>query len=113
MDVTGAPVLDEQAERLNRLRFQAQETLVEARLALGQHTLVLEDLESLVREHPLHETVYRQLMLALYRGGRQGEALTVYRRLRSALLDELGIDPSRPLRDLEGAILRQDACLDG
>jgi len=112
MDVTGSPGLEEQAERLNRLRLQAQEALVEARLGLGQHTLVLQDLESLVREHPLHETVYRQLMLALYRGGRQGEALAVYHRLRSALRAELGIDPSRPLRDLEGAILRQDACLD-
>jgi DNA-binding SARP family transcriptional activator len=111
MDVAGPVRLDEQAERLNQLLLQAKQTLAEVRLALGQHLEVVEDLEVLTREYPLHEPIHGQLMLALYRAGRQGDALAVYRRLRSSLSDDLGLDPSQPVRSLEQAILRQDASL--
>jgi DNA-binding SARP family transcriptional activator len=112
MGVTGSSWAEEHADRLNRMLLRAKESLAEAHLALGQHELALDDLESLAREHPLHETLHHQLMRALYRAGKQGEALAVYQRLRLALHDELGIDPSRPLRELECAILRQDTHLD-
>ena len=71
------------------------------------------ELSALVTEHPLRERLWRQLMLALYRSGRQADALAAYRRLRSSLVEELGIDPSPELQRLEGRILRQDPTLDG
>ena len=70
------------------------------------------ELETIVAEHPLRERLREQLMLALYRSGRQAEALTTYRDGRSALVEELGIEPGRGLRELEQAILRQDPALD-
>ena len=73
---------------------------------------IIPDLERMVAAHPLDEQVHGQLMVALYRAGRQADALAVYRRLRQTLGEELGIDPSQPLRDLETAILRQDPALD-
>ena len=112
MDVAGPIRLEEQTTRLNHLLLQAKLALAEARLEVGEHTHVVTDLESLTREYPLHEQIHGQLMLALYRSGRQGDALAVYRRLRSALKNDLGIDPSQPVRELEAAILRQDAVLD-
>jgi DNA-binding SARP family transcriptional activator len=112
IDVVSLIRLEEQAERLNQLLLQAKQALVAARLALGLHGQVVEDLQSLVLEHPLHEQLHGQLMLALYRVGRQGDALAVYRRLRSALSAELGIAPGQAVRDLETAILRQDVVLD-
>ena len=69
-------------------------------------------LEQLVSEHPLDEQIHGQLMLALYRSGRQADALAAYQRLRRTLDEQLGIDPSQPLRDLETAILRQDRSLE-
>ncbi len=111
IDVAGIAWLDEQARRLEQLRLQATETLVETRLALGEHAQLVAGLEPLIRENPFHEHLHRQLMLALYRSGRQADALAVYRRLRQSLADELGIDPSQPLRDLEAAVLRQDPAL--
>jgi predicted ATPase/DNA-binding SARP family transcriptional activator len=103
---------DEQAQRLDHLLLQAQQALIEARLDLGEHAHLLPDLESLARQHPLHEHIHAQLMLALYRTGRQADALATYQQLRRILSEELGIDPSQRLRDLEAAILRQDAALD-
>jgi DNA-binding SARP family transcriptional activator/tetratricopeptide (TPR) repeat protein len=110
-DVAGIGWLDEQARRLEQLRLQATETLVETRLTLGEHAQLVPELERLTHEHPFREHLHRQLMLALYRSGRQADALAAYRRLRQTLADELGIDPSRPLRDLEAAVLRQDPAL--
>jgi DNA-binding SARP family transcriptional activator/tetratricopeptide (TPR) repeat protein len=110
-DVTGQPWLDEQAQRLDRLRLQARRALVEARLAVGEHRQLVPELEELTAEHPFEEHLHGQLMLALYRSGRQADALAAYRRLRTRLRDELGIEPSQPLRDLETAILRQDTTL--
>ena len=98
--------------RLEELRLLALEARLEADLALGRHAEVVGELERLVAEHRLRERFYGQLMLALYRSGRQAEALTVYRDGRSFLVDQLGIEPSRALHDLEGAILRQDPSLD-
>jgi DNA-binding SARP family transcriptional activator len=111
-DLPGLVRLQEHTERLNYLLLQAKQSLAEVHLRLGEHARVVEDLRPLTVEHPLHEQIHAQFMLALYRTGRQGDALAVYRRLRAALTDDLGIEPSQPLRDLETAILRQDAALD-
>ncbi|MCG5473016.1 tetratricopeptide repeat protein [Micromonospora sp. LAH09] len=110
-DVAGSAWLEEQAEHLARLRLEAERALAEARLSVGEHARLVPGLERLVRQHPLDEHLHAQLMLALYRDGRQGEAVATYRRLRDALRENLGIDPSPRLRDLECAILRQDAAI--
>src|SRR5262249_16912332 len=83
-----------------------------ADLALARHAEVVAELESLVAEHPLRERVRAQLMLTLYRCGRQADALAVYKSARRELVEGLGIDPSPPLRELEQSILRQDPSLD-
>ena len=80
--------------------------------ALGRHGELVGELEELVAEHPLRERIRGQLMLALYRSGRQAEALDVYRRFRRTLVEELGIEPGPPLQELERAILTQDASLE-
>ena len=85
---------------------------MEAELELGRQSQVTGELESLVAKHPLRERPVGLLMLALYRGGRQADALDAYRRARETLVDELGIDPSPELQRLEQAILRQDSDLD-
>lgn len=97
--------------RLSELRAVALEQRIAAELALGREGQVIGALERLVREHPYRERLRGQLMLALYRTGRQAEALAAYRDARSALVDELGIEPSAELRQLHGAILAQDGSL--
>jgi DNA-binding SARP family transcriptional activator len=111
-DLAGLRWLDGQAERLEMLRLEIKRALTEARLAAGEHQALVPELEQLAAEHLLDEQIQAQLMLALYRSGRQADALAVYQRLRRSLADELGVDPSQSLRDLEVAILRQDAALD-
>ncbi len=103
---------ESEIERLEELRLACLEDRIEADLAAGRHAVVVGELEALVSRHPLRERLRGQLMLALYRSGRQAEALEVYQDARRALVDELGIDPSRELRELEQAILRQDPALD-
>jgi DNA-binding SARP family transcriptional activator len=98
--------------RLEELRLGALERRIDADLALGQHRELIAELEALVADQPLREAPVRQLMLALYRSGRQADALSVYRRSRETLVDELGLEPSRALHELETAILRQDAGLE-
>ena len=98
--------------RLEELRLNTLELRVEADLALGRHSELVGELQSLVAEHPLRECLRRQLMLALYRSGRQSEALDVYRVARRALVEELGIEPGSALQELERAILRQDSSLE-
>ena len=98
--------------RLEERRTAAREELVAAELELGRHAQLVGELESLVAEHPLRERLRGQLMLALYRAGRQAEALEAYRQARETLVDELGIDPSEELQQLEQAILRHDQELD-
>ncbi|HEY2435548.1 MAG TPA: BTAD domain-containing putative transcriptional regulator, partial [Solirubrobacteraceae bacterium] len=97
--------------RLEELHLAAVERRVEAELALGREAAVIGDLERLVREHPYREQLRSQLMLALYRTGRQAEALDAYREARSVLVEELGIEPSPGLRELHEAILTQDPSL--
>src|SRR5947209_8435410 len=94
--------------RLEELRLVAIERRIDADLALGRHAEVVPELESLATEHPLRERLHEQLMLALYRSGRQADALAAYRRTRLRLIEQLGIEPSPALRLLEQAILRQD-----
>src|SRR5579859_4274777 len=111
-DVAGLPWLEEQAERLEQLRLRASRALVQTRLALAEHADLLPELEALCGDHPFDEQLHAQLMLALYRSGRQADALAAYRRLRRTLQEDLGIEAGQPLRDLESAILRQDPALD-
>jgi DNA-binding SARP family transcriptional activator len=100
------------AARLEELRLVALELRLEAEMARGRNAEAVAELESLVGEHPLREQLCRLLMLALYRSGRQAEALDAYRRARDVLSGELGLEPSAALRALERAILRQDPSLD-
>ncbi len=95
--------------RLEELRLACSEARIDADLALGRHADVVPELEALVGEHPLSERLRGQLMLALYRSGRQAEALAAYREARRTLVEELGIEPSPELRGLEQSILRQEA----
>jgi predicted ATPase/DNA-binding SARP family transcriptional activator len=96
---------------LDEDRAAAAEEMVEARLAAGQHAMIIRDLEVLTQTHPYRERLWAARMLALYRSGRQVEALRVYQQVRSNLRDELGIEPSSELRHLEAAILAHDANL--
>jgi DNA-binding SARP family transcriptional activator len=97
--------------RLDELRLVALGERIEADLELARHEDVTAELEALVREHPLRETFRRQLMLALYRSGRQAEALDVYQDARARFVDELGIEPGPELRNLQGEILRHEVKL--
>jgi DNA-binding SARP family transcriptional activator len=99
-------------QRLEELRLDALEQRLEAELAAGSGAELVGELESLTREHPLRERVRGYLMLAFYRSGRQAEALDVYHEGRRALVEALGIEPSRELQQLYGSILRQEATLD-
>src|SRR6266545_4146664 len=98
--------------RLEELRLSALEERIEADLALGRHHDLIPEVEALVAENPLRERLRGQLMLALYRSGRQAEALQAYQRARHTLVDELGIEPGQALQRLEQAILQQDGSLD-
>ena len=99
------------AARLDALRLAAVERRIEADLDCGRAAEAAAELESLIAEHPLRERLRWLRMLALYRAGRQAEALEAYRAARETLVDELGIEPSQELADLEGAILRHDPSL--
>jgi DNA-binding SARP family transcriptional activator len=98
--------------RLEELRLTALEDRIDADLALGRHGGLAGELEALIAEHPLRERLRAQLMLALYRSGRQAEALDVYQDTRRTLVDELGIEPTQALQELERGILRQDPSLE-
>ena len=100
-----------EADRLDELRLTALELRFEAELACGRHDAVVAELEAVTAEEPYRERFLRQRVLALYRCGRQAEALEVYRNARRALADELGLEPSPALQELERAILRQDESL--
>ena len=97
--------------RLSERRLAAQIALIESGLELGRHAQLVGELELLAAEHTYQERIAALLMLALYRSGRQADALEVYRVLRQRLNDELGLEPGQELRDLESAILRQDPAL--
>ena len=107
-DVAHDGALALEAERLDGLRLGCREEWIEAELALGHHGALVPELERLVAVEPLRERLWRQLVTALYRSGRQAEALAAYRRVRMILSDELGLEPSEELRALERAVLRHE-----
>jgi DNA-binding SARP family transcriptional activator len=98
--------------RLEEVRLAALEDRIDTDLAQHRHAALVGELDGLVKEQPLRERFRGQLMLALYRSGRQADALASYQDARRALVEELGIEPGKPLRDLHQAILRQDPSLD-
>jgi DNA-binding SARP family transcriptional activator len=98
--------------RLEEARLAALEDRIEADLELGQHTALVPELEALVHEHPLRERLYELLMVALYRSGRQVDALERYQRARTKLIDEFGIEPGPRLQEIQRAVLSQDEALD-
>jgi predicted ATPase/DNA-binding SARP family transcriptional activator/tetratricopeptide (TPR) repeat protein len=107
-----APFAAPVVTRLEEARLTATEDRIEAELILGAHGELTGELEALVQEHPLRERLWGQLMLALYRSDRQGDALGAYQRARTVLAEELGVDPGPALRKLEAAVLGQDPALD-
>jgi DNA-binding SARP family transcriptional activator len=98
--------------RLEEIRLAAVELRIDADLLSGRHAELVGELEALVAEHPLRERLWRHLMTALYRSGRQAEALEAYQRARRTLVEQLGIEPGSALQELERAILRRDSELD-
>ena len=111
-DFAYANFAQREISRLEELRLSALEDRFQAELDRGRHAEVIGELERLVADEPLRERPRAQLMLALYRAGRQAEALDAYRDARRALVEELGIEPGRELKELEAAILEQDPTLE-
>jgi DNA-binding SARP family transcriptional activator len=110
-DLAYQPFAQAEITRLEELRLLALEERIEADLELGRHAQVVGEIRSLVGEHPFRERLWAALMLALYRCGRQAEALEVYREARTSLVEELGLEPGPALQEVEAAILRQDTSL--
>ena len=106
-DVAYEPFVEAEVQRLHELRAIALEQTIEARLALGDHDRAVPLLRQLVADFPLRERFRAQLVLALYRSGRQAEALRAFDDAREQLVDELGIEPGRELQDLHRAVLEQ------
>jgi WD40 repeat protein/DNA-binding SARP family transcriptional activator len=111
-DVADEPFAGAEIRRLEELRLAALELAIERDVAAGRHREVIGQLDTLVAQEPLRERLHAQRMLALYRSGRQAEALEAYRQARAALVEEIGVEPGPELRDLHEAILRQDPALD-
>ena len=111
-DLENEPFAGEPVRELDERWLEAVELRVDADLAAGRHDELVRELAALTRRHPLRERLHRQLMLALYRSGRQAEALEAYAELRGTLVEEVGLEPSRESRELQEAILRQDPQLD-
>jgi len=110
-DLGHAPFAQPEIHRLEELRLVALEERIETELALGRHAEAVAELELLLGEHPLRERLRAQLMVALYRAGRQAEALDVYQDTRRVLVEELGLEPSPSLKALEKQVLAQDPAL--
>jgi DNA-binding SARP family transcriptional activator len=110
-DLAFEPFAQDEARRLEEARLAALEERIDADLDLGRDRDLIGELEELVEEHPLRERFRSQLMLSLYRAGRQADALTAYQETRRVLLDELGLEPSEEVRRLQQAILQQDPAL--
>jgi DNA-binding SARP family transcriptional activator len=111
-DFVYEPFAQSEIGRLEELRLAASEDRIEADLALGRHADLVGELEALVVQHPLRERLRAHLMMALYRSGRQADALEVYKRTRQHLIDELGLEPGPALQRIERAVLAQDASLE-
>jgi predicted ATPase/DNA-binding SARP family transcriptional activator len=107
-DVSFESLAQGEVERLEELRLTVLAERIECELFLGRHGAIIGELEALVREHPLHERIRGQLMLALYRNGRQAEALEAFHDARKTLVEQLGIEPGLELQDLNRRILKQD-----
>src|SRR5215472_1350753 len=107
-DGLSSPFLDAQADRLDESRISVLEERIELDLAIGVHSDLIAELRDLVAEHPLRERLYGLLMLALYRAGRQADALTAFRDARRHLHDELGVEPGAALQQLHQRILAAD-----
>jgi eukaryotic-like serine/threonine-protein kinase len=107
-DLAYEPFAQREIARLDELRLEALEALIEAKLALGAHAELVGQLQRLIGEHPFRERLRAQVMLALYRCDRQADALQAYQDARLTLVEQLGIEPSERLRELEQAILAQD-----
>jgi DNA-binding SARP family transcriptional activator/Flp pilus assembly protein TadD len=105
-DIPSQTLQQREVPRLEQLRLQALEWLIDARLHLGRHGELVHELQSLTAEHPLRERFHAQFMLALYRCGRQAEALQAYQAAREVLVAELGADPGEELREVHQAVLR-------
>ena len=101
-----------EAARLEELRLEAIELRIDTDLVLGRHAPLIGELDALIALHPFRERLRGQLMVALYRSGRQADALDAYRQAREVLLEELGIDPSPALQRLQKGILAQDPALE-
>ncbi|MEU8432028.1 AfsR/SARP family transcriptional regulator [Streptomyces sp. NPDC029216] len=112
VDVRVGPVLEIEVMRLEESRLGAVERRIDADLRLGRHTELLAELTELTARYPQHEGLHSQLMVALYRSGRQATALDVYRRLHGRLIGELGVEPSPQLQRLHQAMLKVDPALD-
>jgi DNA-binding SARP family transcriptional activator len=110
-DLADEDFLGQEAARLEELRLLALERRLEADLACGRHDDLLAEIREIVSAHPLRERSWSHLITALYRGGRQAEALEAYRAARATLVEELGIEPGPALQELERAVLRQDPAL--
>ena len=111
-DAASQELLRVEQPRLAELRLQAAELRTDARLRCGEQAAVISELRALVAENPLRERPYEQLMTALFRCGRQAEALETYQSLRQALTTQLGIEPGRPAQQIHQAVLRNDPALD-
>ena len=111
-EFTDEPFAQAERARLQEQRLTVVQARIEADLALGRHAELVGELEALVARYPLREELHQQLLLSLYRSGRQAEALEAYRRVRQTLTEELGIDPGHALQELQAAILVQDRRLD-
>jgi YVTN family beta-propeller protein len=111
-DVAFFPFAEAEVARLAEMRLAVLEERIDADLMAGKSGELVSEIEALVKAHPLRERLHAQLMLALYRAGRQADALDAYRRARQCLAEELGVQPGTALRNLEHAILVQDPLLD-
>ncbi|MGI5195701.1 AfsR/SARP family transcriptional regulator [Streptomyces sp. CA-288835] len=111
-DVQIGRALEIEAVRLEETRLGALDARIEADMRLGRHAALLGELTALAAQHPLHETVHAQLMLALYRCGRPSHALGAFQRLRRSLIRELALEPSTRLQRLHQAILQADPTLE-
>jgi DNA-binding SARP family transcriptional activator/tetratricopeptide (TPR) repeat protein len=112
-DMPHGPILGATAVRMSELRLAALEHRIRTDLRLGHHHALVSELRALTGEYPLHEELHAHLMTALYRSGRRADALRVFTDVRRAMVDELGIEPGAPLRDLHRQVLDGDAGLLG
>lgn len=110
--LSGGPICETAAVRYTELHISALELLFDFELESGNHARLVPELRPLITKYPFHERFWQQLMIALYRCGRQTEALVVYRELWSRLTDELGLEPTPAMREYEQSILARDSSLD-